>query len=522
MPTRLRLPHIDSATVSTRTPVHITRRPSNETPRKPLVNLEASRQSFSPSRLNPTQSLNHYRHHSTKHSINPTDVTFTSTTKRKYGNAFTKSRDYIIKSTKEIALGTTLRENARNITTTTMLTTTEIKPKAVTHFKTLTVTRTETSVLGSPPTTRTLLLTHTMTSTIIETVTETLLRPTSVVITSVTTILQPATRMSSYDSSPENMDSIFVVMSDQNPPAAGAEEVEAEYGGEDEASRDEQDPAGNEIHRVLSGSVLGASVIPHRPIVAQCHPECRPAKSEMCIKVGGEPRCVCRPGFARMFPDRPCKPTYTYTLRLGLDRIGRESVKYQHPINDTTSSSFKRLAAPTREALDRTLMQSDLRDVYRGLDVAGFHPNPAQVEFHVQLSDNTSEPRLREVLKKYLVSSNYSLGGTDVFASRNLDSIVAKDFDECSTEEGGPHHDCSPHAACFNLRGSYQCSCKEGWADLSENSAYPGRVCSQAPLGCAGCNNKGHCITNSHGQEICECFPWHSGHRCQVNLKGKH
>ncbi|CAD6236390.1 GSCOCG00008156001-RA-CDS [Cotesia congregata] len=242
----------------------------------------------------------------------------------------------------------------------------------------------------------------------------------------------------------------------------------------------------------------------------------------MCALVAGEPRCICRPGFSRMFLDRPCKPTYTYTLRVGLDRIGRESVKYDHPINDSSSASFRRYAGPTREALDRTLMQSDLRDIYRGLDIAGFYPHPPRVEFHLQLSDNTSETRLKDVLKKYLISSNYSLGGTEVFALRDFDSIDANDFDECSTEEGGPHHDCSPHAACFNLRGSYQCSCKEGWADLSENSAYPGRICSQAPLGCASCNYKGHCVTNSHGQEICECFPWHSGQRCQVNLKGKH
>lgn len=95
----------------------------------------------------------------------------------------------------------------------------------MTRFKTSTVTRTKTSVLGSPPTTRTLLLTHTMTTTTVETVTETLLRPTSVVSTVTSTILQPIiTRIpSSYDN--VDNDSIFVVMSDQKPPAPGAEEV---------------------------------------------------------------------------------------------------------------------------------------------------------------------------------------------------------------------------------------------------------------------------------------------------------
>ncbi|XP_071646511.1 uncharacterized protein [Temnothorax longispinosus] len=392
------------------------------------------------------------------------------------------------------------------------------KPKEVTRFKTSTVTRTKTSVLGSPPTTRTLLLTHTMTTTTVETVTETLLRPTSVVSTITSTILQPiVTRVpSTYDNVADN-DSIFVVMSDQNPPAPGAEEVEAEYG--EEVSRDEQDPTGNEIHRVLSGGVLGAPIVPLTPVASQCTPECKSTKSEICAEVGTEMRCVCRPGFARMFPDRPCKPTYTYTLRVGLDRIGHEFVAYDTALNDSTSATYKRLVVPTKDALDRTLMQSDLRDVYRGLKIAGFIPDPTKVEFHVQLSDNANETRLKEVLRKYLVGSNYSLGGTEVYASKNLDSIEAADFDECASKEGGPHHDCSPHAACFNLRGSYQCSCREGWADLSENPAYPGRVCSQAPLGCAGCNNKGHCVTNSLGQDVCECFPWHSGQRCQVNLK---
>ncbi|XP_026673632.1 mucin-17 [Ceratina calcarata] len=415
----------------------------------------------------------------------------------------------VIKMTKDVNSAT----RAVNGTTTMRM-----KPKEVVRFQTSTVTRTETSVLGTPPTTRTLLLTHTLTSTTVETVTETLLRPTSVISTITSTILQSVVSRvpSSYENAVDN-DSIFVVISDQKPPAPGAEEVEAEYG--DEISRDEQDPTGNEIHRVLAGGVLGAPVVSLQPVTNQCTPECRASKAEICAEAGGEMRCVCRPGFARMFPDRPCKPTYTYTLRVGLDRIGHERVIYEPGLNDSTSTAFRRLTGPTKDALDRTLMQSDLRDIYRGLNIAGFSSDPTKVEFHVQLSENTNETRLKEILRKYLIASNYSLGGTEVHASKNLNVIDAFDFDECATEDGGPHHDCSPNAACFNLRGSYQCSCKEGWADLSENPAYPGRLCSQAPLGCPSCNNKGHCVTNTNGQEVCECFPWHSGQRCQVNLK---
>ncbi|KAL2719458.1 mucin-17 [Vespula squamosa] len=393
-----------------------------------------------------------------------------------------------------------------------------VKPKEIVRIKMSTLTKIETFAVGLPPTTRTFLLTHTMTSTTVETVTETFLHPTNTLATMTSNILQSmVTRLPSiYENSIDN-DSIFVVMSDQKPPEPGAEEVEAEYGEED-ISRDEQNPTNNEIHRVLAGGILGAPVVPLRP-TNQCTPECKGSKAETCVEVENEMRCVCRPGFARMFPDRPCKPTYTYTLHVGLDRIGHEPVAYQESLNDSTSLIYRRLAGSVKDALDRTLMQSDLRDIYRALKISKFTSDPVKVVFHVQLSDNANETRLKEVLRKYLVGSNYSLGGTEVYASKNLELIHASDFDECSIEEDGPHHDCSPNAACFNLRGSYQCSCKEGWADLSENPAYPGRICSQAPIGCAGCNNKGHCITNIHGQEICECFPWYSGQRCQVNLK---
>ncbi|XP_025153169.1 uncharacterized protein LOC105181910 isoform X1 [Harpegnathos saltator] len=561
IPTKLRLPqadHIQPSRSSTihrdvdPTRTHMMDIPPNpvERPEHPIF-LESSHESILPStvRMKPTESLTTIAETDQKKQAYPTvsktdmiktqkpqTTQHSSTTSQQRPIIVTRVDSSITKVTSTLvpmkdsktspkATDSTTQSTMNAVETATSVVvkdgpnvTVRTKPKEVTRFVTSTVTRTKTSVLGSPPTTRTLLLTHTITTTTVETVTETLLRPTSVVSTVTSTILQPiVTRVpSSYDNTVDN-DSIFVVMSDQKPPAPDAEEVEAEYG--EEVSRDEQDPTGNEVHRVLAGGVLGAPVVPLTPIANQCTPECKSSKSEICAEVGAEMRCVCRPGFARMFPDRPCKPTYTYTLRVGLDRIGHESVTYDGALNDSTSTMYKHLAVPTKDALDRTLMQSDLRDVYRGLKIAGFTSDPTKVEFHVQLSDNANETRLKEILRKYLVGSNYSLGGTEVFASKNLDLIEALDFDECASKEGGPHHDCSPHAACFNLRGSYQCSCREGWADLSENPAYPGRVCSQAPLGCAGCNNKGHCVTNSFGQEVCECFPWHSGQRCQVNLK---
>lgn len=103
--------------------------------------------------------------------------------------------------------------------------------------------------------------------------------------------------------------------------------------------------------------------------------------------------------------------------------------------------------------------------------------------------------------------------------------IYYTDFDECLSRE---LHDCSENAYCFNLPGTYTCSCREGYADISENPTFPGRICSSERIGCDVCYYHGKCIvpttTNSTmklGAErvVCDCFAWYAGSKCQVNLK---
>jgi hypothetical protein len=90
------------------------------------------------------------------------------------------------------------------------------------------------------------------------------------------------------------------------------------------------------------------------------------------------------------------------------------------------------------------------------------------------------------------------------------------DFDECLDQQ---FHDCSENAQCFNLRGTYTCSCKEGFADLSENPTYSGRVCSAEQLGCAKCHYHGTCYSRNMEDVHCECFQWYTGANCHLNLK---
>ena len=81
-----------------------------------------------------------------------------------------------------------------------------------------------------------------------------------------------------------------------------------------------------------------------------------------------------------------------------------------------------------------------------------------------------TEEKLQSVLESPIKDTKLPLGA-DVTVSR----VSVADFDECSSNE---HNDCADNSVCYNTEGSYTCSCKEGYHDLSGPDSLPGRVCS--------------------------------------------
>ncbi|XP_032597908.2 uncharacterized protein LOC6570280 [Drosophila grimshawi] len=255
-----------------------------------------------------------------------------------------------------------------------------------------------------------------------------------------------------------------------------------------------------------------------------CQPACKANKNEICSSQpghGNDNRCECRLGFARMFPDRPCKPTYTYEMRIPTSRVGSYRLKFSTELINNSSSHYRHLSSIILDAIDRMVMQSDFRDVYHGVQLKEFYASNDNVvmgHFLLQLSENSNEKRLETVFKKYLRQSNYSIGGTELYTSKSgINLLTVKDFDECGNAN---FNDCSFHAHCFNLIGSYTCSCLDGYVDISDNPIYPGRLCSDQIVGCELCNYHGNCMAPIvNGTPVCECFSWHSGATCQLNLK---
>lgn len=206
-------------------------------------------------------------------------------------------------------------------------------------------------------------------------------------------------------------------------------------------------------------------------------------------------------------------------MELTLDRIGKDPLHFYDDLKDPNTTEHFKFTQATGEALDRMVMQSDLRDIVHGVKVHNFEPGTKGIvsKFYLQLSENMEEKRLEDILKNYLLNNSFSLGGTDIYSSPLMD-LKVQDFDECLQ----PHlHDCSENAYCFNLKGTYSCSCKEGFSDLSENMLYPGRICSAEQVGCEKCNYHGTCYSRGADEVICECFQWYTGQYCHINLKGE-
>jgi hypothetical protein len=117
---------------------------------------------------------------------------------------------------------------------------------------------------------------------------------------------------------PDENESFFVVVNDQKPATININK--GTKGGEEYhevANHDESDPNNEVNNAVLLGGVLIAAPPRHNTPSTHsnnrdqgsnsCRPDCSASRNELCQKVEGHMRCVCRPGFARMFPDRPCR-----------------------------------------------------------------------------------------------------------------------------------------------------------------------------------------------------------------------
>lgn len=130
-------------------------------------------------------------------------------------------------------------------------------------------------------------------------------------------------------------------------------------------------------------------------------------------------------------------------MRVGLLRNDDEILKYRSTLKNSASPKTSHLFEIVHDAIDRMVMQSDLRDIYHGVRIVGFssvnrtavkaaddrlEPGAGiDAEFYLQLSDNNhDESHLLDVFQRYLRGHNYSLGGTNIYSSKQfMDAMSA-------------------------------------------------------------------------------------------------
>jgi hypothetical protein len=61
-------------------------------------------------------------------------------------------------------------------------------------------------------------------------------------------------------------------------------------------------------------------------------------------------------------------------VKLALGSQGNERLQFHENLADNSTKQYNALALATHEGINRMVMQSDLRDVYHGVHITGFHP----------------------------------------------------------------------------------------------------------------------------------------------------
>ncbi|XP_063596495.1 mucin-17-like isoform X3 [Penaeus indicus] len=297
----------------------------------------------------------------------------------------------------------------------------------------------------------------------------------------------------------------------------------------------------NEISRVVESKSPDQEITvggPVRAAVSPCDPQCSAARHEVCRLVRGAYACVCRAGYARRGSADACEPSAAYNVQILLDRVSNDQLIYNSLLRNASHPFTIELSNEATFGIDQAMLGSHLAPRYHAATITKFmdtketvmpasvgnmdHGLIAEVKVEIARGDAgrteyeeeiISESVVKEALESSLRNTNFSLGGTELFANRAVSVLAAQDFDECSAVD---HNDCSDKAHCFNTLGSFLCSCKDGYKDMD---IMPGRQCAVQTEQCAFCNFQGECIEKADGSYECRCLQWFSGEQCQINLR---
>jgi len=122
------------------------------------------------------------------------------------------------------------------------------------------------------------------------------------------------------------------------------------------------------------GGIFGVNQQPPANIQDGCHNQCIKEKLETCVYSNGQHSCMCRPGYSRFDSFEPCTKTFTYQLKLVLERVNNTMLHYDDNLRNEISPQYRNLASMARSGLTQQLMKTDLSEAVQDSQVMGIHP----------------------------------------------------------------------------------------------------------------------------------------------------
>ncbi|XP_078695586.1 uncharacterized protein LOC144924352 [Branchiostoma floridae x Branchiostoma belcheri] len=183
-----------------------------------------------------------------------------------------------------------------------------------------------------------------------------------------------------------------------------------------------------------------------------------------CVNTPGRHVCECVPGFLEV--DGVCEAAVAYS---STSRIMAKS--FSSALENPESQEFVDLVEEFVWTLEPLYRQTSLAGDFLGIAVVGFRQGSVLVDhvIYIRGSAGVPLPTVLEEFKALVKKAN----GTALQIDVNDVSII--DYDECSDLDSA---DCSAHATCLNMEGSFSCRCTMGYQDKSpDQDTRPGRVC---------------------------------------------
>ncbi|KAG8223649.1 hypothetical protein J437_LFUL001756, partial [Ladona fulva] len=262
---------------------------------------------------------------------------------------------------------------------------------------------------------------------------------------------------------------------------------------------------------------------------------CDQGQHETCRTEQGVSSCHCRPGYARRKHREPCRRIISVLVAMKVARVYDQPSPWTEDLLDSNSDDYLQMEWEANKAIDSAMSMTPYSDDFLGSRINSFKKINGKdmiVNATLEIIEGGGPldgDRLQNHLIGVIRRRRNNIGDSALWVDSPEGAISPiMDLDECSDPS---LNDCSVHADCTNVFGSFRCKCHDGLRD----PALPFGVLStrDSPLGpeeerrigrrCDTCSPQVHCMSRGTcnyrktGEVTCTCTGNFYGAQCEVD-----